>query len=215
MSGRPRCRPVVVGVAGGSASGKSTVVLHLVRRIGGERAAVIHHDAYYRDLSGLSPAEREGVNYDRPDALETDLLVAHVERLRRGGSVTVPAYDFVTHTRRPGAGEPVAPKPVLIVEGMLVLAEPRLRALLDVGVWVDAAPDVRLARRLRRDVAERGRTVESVLDQYERSVRPMHLELVEPSRVLADLLVSGEGPDEAAVDAVVARVESLLAAAAR
>jgi uridine kinase len=215
MTVAPRARSIVLAVAGGSGSGKSTVVGEVVHRLGPERTAVLHHDAYYRDLGSLSPAERELVNFDHPDSLETDLLVEHLDRLLRGEEVTVPVYDFATHTRRPGPGIPLVPRPVLILDGVLVLADPRLRERADVRVFVDTDPEVRLVRRIRRDSIERGRTIASVLEQYERSVRPMHLELVEPSKRYADLLVGEGGQNRAAIEAIVASVEALLAVGAR
>ncbi len=214
MTPAARPRPLVVGVAGGSGSGKSTVVEELVRGLGPERTAVVHHDAYYRDLSSLDPVERQDVNFDHPDSLETELLVEHLGRLLAGEEVRVPVYDFRTHTREPGPGTPLAPRPVLILDGVLVLSEPRLRELVDLRVFVDTDPDVRLLRRIRRDLTERGRTIDSILDQYERAVRPMHLEFVEPSRRWADVLIGGGGHNRRAVDHLIARIESILAGGA-
>lgn len=210
MTGTPSARPVVLGVAGGSGSGKSTVVQGLVRRLGNHVAIVIAHDSYYRDLSHLPPDERAQVNFDHPDSLETDLLVADLERLLDGKAVRVPYYDFTTHTRR-AAARTVEPAPVVILDGVLVLAERRLRALMDLKVFVDTEPDLRLARRLRRDVVERGRSVAAVLEQYETTVRPMHQELVEPSKGHADVLITGGGHNHEALDGVADRVQGLLA----
>ncbi len=210
MTVGPGGRPLVVGVAGGSGSGKSTVVRELISRMGAERVAVIHHDAYYRDLGSLSLRERRLVNFDHPDSLETELLVEHLDRLLQGERVGVPTYDFATHTRRPGAERILSPAPVVILDGMLVLADARLRERMDLRVFVETDADLRLVRRLRRDTLERGRTVSSVLDQYERTVRPMHQELVEPSKRFADLVVHGGGRNRADVERVAVAMESLL-----
>ncbi len=200
---------VVLGIAGGSGSGKSTVVREVVRHLDPGVTTVIHHDAYYRDLSHLSPADRALVNFDHPDSLETDLLVTDLERLLAGARVQAPVYDFVVHTRR-SETETLEPRPVLILDGVLVLADRRLRDLMDLKVFVDAEADVRLVRRLRRDLIERGRSAGSVLDQYEATVRPMHMAYVEPSKRYADLLVAEGGHNHEAVAAVVARVKHLL-----
>jgi len=202
-------QPLVVGVAGGSGSGKSTVVRALVRRLGGDTAVVIPHDAYYKDLSHLSAADRALANFDHPDSLETDLLLADLERLLEGDAVRLPRYDFATHTRSASTRE-VKPASVLILEGVLVLADARLRSLMDLKVFVDTAADVRLARRLRRDLSERGRSAASILDQYEATVRPMHEEFVEPSKRHADILVTEGGHNQEAIGAVIARVGELL-----
>lgn len=210
MTEQPAPRPVVLGVAGGSGSGKSTVVREVRTALGTGVASVVHHDAYYRDLSHLPAAQRATVNFDHPQSLETELLVAHVERLLEGEAVAVPTYDFATHTRAAESTR-VEPTPVVVLDGILVLADARLRALLDLAVFVDTDPDIRLIRRIRRDTRDRGRTAESVIDQFERTVRPMHLELVEPSKRHADLVVPEGGYNRVAVDLVVRRVRGLLA----
>lgn len=202
-------RPVVLGVAGGSGSGKSTVVREVCRLLGPGVASVIHHDAYYRDLSALPLSDREAVNFDHPDSLETELMVAHLESLLAGRSVELPTYDFSTHTRA-AATEVLAPTPVLILDGILVLADPRLRALMDLKVFVDTAPDLRLLRRIRRDVVKRGRTAHSVIAQYETTVRPMHLEFVEPSKRFADLIVPEGGYNRVAVDLVATKLRMIM-----
>jgi len=203
-------RPVVLGVAGGSGSGKSTVVREVCRILGIGVASVIHHDAYYRDLSHLPFEERGAVNFDHPDSLETELLVAHVESLLAGRTVSLPTYDFSTHTRT-AVVEVLEPTPVLVLDGILVLAHPRLRSVMDLKVFVDTEADLRLLRRIRRDVVKRGRTAPSVIAQYEATVRPMHLEFVEPSKRHADLVVPEGGYNRVAVDLVVTRIRSLLA----
>jgi len=203
-------RPIVMGVAGGSGSGKSTVVREVRRALPDGVVSVLAHDAYYRDLSHVPLEERVGVNFDHPDSLETSLMVTHVRALLEGSSVEVPRYDFSAHVRRPKA-QPLAPSPVLILDGILVLADPELRALMDLKVFVDTDADVRLLRRIRRDVARRGRSTRSVLRQYERTVRPMHLEFVEPSKRYADLLVPEGGHNRFAVDLVVTKLRRLMA----
>jgi uridine kinase len=205
----PVFRPVVMGVAGGSGSGKSTVVRQVARALPTGTTSVLHHDAYYRDLKHLSFAERVQVNFDHPDALETELMVAHVAGLLEGVSAEVPTYDFATHTRAPKVVH-VAPTPLVVLDGILVLADTRLRELMDIKVFVDTEADVRLMRRLRRDVEERGRTAASVLDQYEATVRPMHLEFVEPSKRYADLVVPEGGYNRVAVDLLVTRLRDLM-----
>ena len=201
-------KPVVIGVAGGTGSGKTTVVREIVRRLGPEDVAVIQHDSYYRDRSAISPAERARVNYDHPDALETSLLVDHVRALREGNRVDVPVYDFSTHTRTTEV-VPLVPRKVVIVEGILVLAEPALRDLMAMRVFVDTDADIRLIRRLRRDMRDRGRTLESVVDQYLETVRPMHLEFVEPSKRHAHIIVPEGGENDVAVEMLVARIQAI------
>lgn len=202
-------RPIVVGVAGGTGSGKSTVVSAIEERLGPDRVGVIHHDAYYRDLSDLPPEARERVNFDHPDALETSLLVEHLEALGRGEPVEVPVYDFATHTREEWTRR-LRPTAVLVVDGILVLAEPELRGRMDLSLFVDTDADLRFIRRLHRDMRERGRSVESVVAQYEDSVRPMHIEFVEPSKRFADVIIPEGGRNHRAVEAVVSRLRSML-----
>jgi uridine kinase len=202
-------RPLFVGVAGGSGSGKTTVVREIVKGVAPVPAGVIHHDAYYRDLGHLPPEERDAVNFDHPDALETSLLVEHLEGLRSGQPVRVPVYDFHTHTRT-GDTALVEPTRLVIVDGLLVLADPDLRSLLDLKVFVDTDADIRFIRRLRRDMEERGRSVRAVVEQYQATVRPMHLALVEPSRRFADVIVTEGGYNHAAVDRLVTRLRESL-----
>ena len=203
-------RPVVLGVAGGSGSGKSTVVKEVARILGPGLVSVLRHDAYYRDRSDLAFEEREKVNYDHPEALETDLLARHVEALLEGEPVDLPTYDFSTHLRRTQT-ERMEPRPVLILDGILILAGEALRDLMDLKVFVDTEADVRLARRTRRDMRDRGRSAESVLAQFEATVRPMHQQFVEPSKQFADVLVPEGGYNRVAVDGVVSKVKALLA----
>ncbi|RMH12852.1 MAG: uridine kinase [Gemmatimonadetes bacterium] len=204
-------QPYLIGVAGGSGSGKTTVVTELVQSVAPESVALIHHDAYYRDFSNLSVEDREKINFDHPDALETDLLVRHLQELADGRPVDVPVYDFTTHTRT-GEVRRVEPTRVVIVDGILVLADPDLRRMLDMKVYVDADPDIRFIRRLERDLMERGRTLESVIRQYTTTVRPMHLEFVEPSKRYADIIVPVGGHNRVAVDMLVATLRELLTA---
>jgi len=200
-------RPLFIGVAGGSGSGKTTIAEEVVDRLEG-RVSLLHHDAYYRNLVELSFEERTRVNYDHPDSLETELMVKHLESLRSGLAIEHPVYDFATHLRSDETVR-IEPGRVVIVEGILVLSDAALRAELDLKIFVDTDPDLRLARRLERDIAERGRSVDSVIDQYFTTVRPMHLEFVEPSRRYADIIIP-EGYNPAAVATVVELIRSRL-----
>jgi uridine kinase len=206
----PKSSPIlVIGVAGGTASGKTTVVQAILDRVGWQRIAHIQHDSYYKDLSHLPMEERRGFNFDHPDALDTSLLIEHLQALRQGQSVQVPEYDFATYSRLPTTRR-VDPCAVVIVEGILILEDPALRDLIDLKIYVDTDPDLRLIRRLRRDTSERGRTVESVITQYLATVRPMHLEFVEPSKRYADVIIPLGGQNVAAMELVTARILSLL-----
>lgn len=184
----------------------------IIEEVGEERIAVLDHDAYYHDLSHLPPDERARYNFDHPDALETSLLCEHLDRLVRGETVEKPVYDFTTH-RRLEEVERVEPRPVVIVEGILVLAESVLARRMDIKIYVDAADDIRLMRRIRRDLEERGRAIETILRQYERTVRPMHLEFVEPSKRKADIIIPRGGHNRVAIKMLLARIETLLRAA--
>ncbi len=200
---------VVLGVAGGSGSGKTSVVDKIVADVGAPRVSVLRHDRYYHDLGHLPIDERRAVNVDHPSAFDDDLFVEHVRTLVDGDPVDTPRYDYGSFTRIDGRDR-VEPSPVVIIEGILLFASPRIRELVDVKVYVDADADLRLLRRLRRDVLERGRTVENVVTQYERTVRPMHLEFVEPSKRWADVIVPRGVENVVGVDLVTTRVESLL-----
>ncbi len=206
-------RPLVIGVAGGSGSGKTTVVREMTRGIGDGVVALVHHDSYYKDMGAVPGGAPRRKNYDHPDALETPLLVEHVRSLKDGRAVHVPVYDFTTSSRTAETRH-VEPRRVVIVDGILILVDRDLRDLLDIKVFVDADADVRLIRRLQRDVQERGRSVESVLDQYTRTVRPMHLEFVEPSKRWADIIVPGGGHNRVAIDMLVARIRASVERAA-
>lgn len=202
-------KPLTIGVAGGTGSGKTTVTRALVDAVGAGNVAFLPHDAYYRDYGHVPVEERGGVNWDHPDALETELLVSQLERLLEGRVIERPRYDFRTYTRL-AETQQVEPRPVLIVEGILILAERHLRELLDIKVYVDTDADIRLIRRLMRDVEERARTVTSVIEQYLRTVRPMHLEFVEPSKRYADLIIPEGGCNRVAIEMLVARVKASL-----
>jgi uridine kinase len=198
-------RPVIVGIAGGSGSGKTTIAESLVEILDGH-VALVQHDAYYRHTPELSFEARSQVNYDHPASLETELLVEHLVSLRSGDSVEKPAYDFASHLRSEEVSV-IDPAPVIVVEGILVLAEPALRAELDLKVFVDTDADIRLARRLERDIEERGRTVTSVIAQYFNSVRPMHMAFVEPSKGYADVIIE-DGFTPEAVEVVIGMIRS-------
>ena len=200
---------VVIGIAGGSGSGKTTVQRRIMERFGTRRIALLDHDAYYRDLAHLAPEQRARFNFDHPDALETGLMVEHLDALLAGQPVDKPTYSFETHSRLERS-EAVEPRPVILIDGILVLAEPDLRERMDVKLYVDAPDDVRLMRRIERDLHERGRSIDSVLEQYRRTVRPMHLEFVEPSKRHADVIIPRGGRNQVAIDMVIARVQSLL-----
>ncbi|MGB7860308.1 MAG: uridine kinase [Acidimicrobiia bacterium] len=200
-------RPLFIGLAGGSGSGKTTIAESVVDRLDG-RVSLLQHDAYYRHQPDLSYEERTRVNYDHPSSLESELLVKHLEELRTGVAIEKPVYDFANHLRSDQTVR-VEPGRVVIVEGILVLSEPELRSELDLKIFVDTDADLRLARRLERDISERGRTVGSVIEQYFTTVRPMHLEFVAPSRRYADLIIP-EGYNPAAVATVVELIRSRL-----
>lgn len=200
---------VVLGVAGGSGSGKTSVVDKIVDDVGADQVSVLRHDRYYHDLGHLPLDERFQVNVDHPSAFDDGLFIEHVDALVRGEAVDTPRYDYATFTRVEGRDR-VEPRPVVLVEGILLFVSQEIRDLIDVKVYVDADADLRLLRRLRRDVIQRGRTVEDVLAQYEATVRPMHLEFVEPSKRWADVIVPRGVENVVGVDLVTSRVESLL-----
>ena len=204
-----RTAALVIGIAGGSGSGKTTVAQEILQRVGPDRIAFLQHDSYYKDLSGLPPTQRAEVNFDHPNSLETDLLIEHIAALRDGQPVEVPIYDFSTHSRTSRTFT-VQPRRVILVEGILIFTEAALREMFDVKIFVDTDSDIRFIRRLERDIAERGRTTESVIKQYQSTVRPMHLEFVEPSKRYADVIIPEGGFNIAALDMVVARVDALL-----
>lgn len=201
--------PLVIGIAGGSGSGKTTLAHLVLEQVGPDRIAYLPHDAYYKDLSDLPANQRVAVNFDHPDSLDTPLLIHHVQQLKQYRPVDLPIYDFKTHTRTDRI-EHVKPKPVIMVEGILIFGDAELRRLLDVKIFVDTDSDIRFIRRLERDISERGRTTEMVIRQYLSTVRPMHMEFVEPSKRYADVIVPEGGLNTVAMEMVVARLESLL-----
>ena len=203
--------PVLVGIAGGTGSGKTTVARSIYDRVGADRIEWISHDSYYHDFAGIDPEARHSINFDHPNSLETELLVRHLDVLIKNEPVEVPLYDFKTHTRSKNT-RTVYPRRVVIVEGILVLAEPEIRKRIDIKLFVDTPPDIRFVRRLLRDVRSRGRSVESVVHQYLTNVRPMHEEFVEPSKRYADLIIPEGGENQVALDAIIARVERVLSA---
>jgi len=200
---------IIVGVAGGTGSGKTTVSQAILDKVGRDRIAYLQHDSYYRDQSSVPLEVRAKTNFDHPDALESELLAEHLASLKAGRAVEVPVYDFTTHTRQ-ARTVTVAPRKVIMVEGILIFAERALRDLMDIKVFVDTDADLRFIRRLQRDITERGRTVESVIRQYTETVRPMHLEFVEPSKRYADVIIPAGGFNVTAIDMIVARVKDMI-----
>lgn len=205
----PRNPPLVIAIAGGSGSGKTTVANVILDKVGAHRIAYLPHDAYYRDLTNLPPTQRAEVNFDHPESLETELLIEHVNMLKSWRPIDLPVYDFTHHSRTAETIQ-VNPQRVIIVEGILIFVEPRLRDLFDIKIFVDTDPDIRFIRRLTRDIQERGRSTEMVVHQYLNTVRPMHLEFVEPSKRYADIIIPEGGFNSVALDIVSARVEALL-----
>ena len=201
--------PVIIGIAGGTGSGKTTVARAIYDRVGRDRIEWISHDSYYRNFEGHAPEGHAKINFDHPDSLETELLVRHLDVLSKGSSVEVPKYDFATHSRTQET-QRVEPRRVIIVEGILVLAEPELRKRIHIKLFVDTPADIRFVRRLVRDIQSRGRSLDSVVNQYLTTVRPMHEEFVEPSKRHADLIIPEGGENQVALDAIISRVEHLL-----
>lgn len=196
---------LVLGIAGGTGSGKTTVAESIMSRLEIDAATVIQQDAYYRDLADLPPRHRERRNFDHPDALENELFVEHLEKLRDGRPVGQPVYDFTSHIRTDETVD-LVPRDVVIAEGILLFHDPAVRRLLDIKIFVDTPSDIRLVRRIERDIRERGRTLESVSEQYLRTVRPMHEEFVEPSKRHADVIIPEGGHNEIAIDMIVSRI---------
>ena len=208
----PDSSPVILGVAGGTGSGKTTVVQAILEAVGKERLAVVAQDSYYRQVDWHGSETFARHNFDHPSSIDTELLVSHLKRLKQGLPVDAPVYDFVRH-RRSSKTVRVEPRPVVLAEGILLLAEPEVRDLLDFKIYVDTDADVRLKRRILRDINERGRDLDDVLRQYMETVRPMHLEFVEPSKRWADVIVPEGGENRVALGMVAAQVEELLRAA--
>lgn len=200
---------LVFGIAGGTGSGKTTIADYILETVGPEKIAFLPHDAYYRDQTGLTLEERSQINFDHPSSLETELLIEHITKLRNQEAIQLPSYNFKTHTRNQDTIT-IKPQPIILIEGILIFAEPELRKLFDLKIYVDTDADIRFIRRLKRDIEERGRTTESVIKQYLETVRPMHLEFVEPSKRYASVIIPEGGYNTVALDLIVARIESML-----
>lgn len=206
-------KPLIIGIAGGTGSGKSTVARKVAEALPDASVAFLEMDAYYRDFRHLTLQQLHHVNWDHPDAFDVELLSAHLEGLNRGEAVDMPVYEFATHSRSTRTRR-IAPADVVVIDGILLLSDPNVRAQCDVKVFVDADPDIRLIRRIRRDTAVRGRTLESVLDQYLTTVQPMHLQFVEPSKRYADVIVPRGGSNTVAIEMIVAKIQRRLLARA-
>jgi uridine kinase len=202
-------KPIIIGVAGGSGSGKTTVINHIVSTIGEENLVCIQHDSYYRNLKHLTFEERSRQNFDHPSSLETELMIRHLKALKEGYQVEVPIYDFTKHIRK-DESTLIEPKKIILVDGILIFSEKDLRKLLDIKLFVDTDDDIRLLRRIRRDILERERSLENVLNQYEKYVRPMHLEFVEPSKRYADIIIPRGGENKVARDMINAVIQERL-----
>ncbi|NIW00421.1 uridine kinase [Candidatus Saccharibacteria bacterium] len=200
---------LVIGIAGGTGSGKTTVANEILTRVGPEIVSYVPHDAYYKDFTDLPPNQKAEINYDHPHSLDTPLMTKHIQSLIDGKAIKLPVYDFTNHSRTDQT-IPIQPNPVILVEGILIFTDPVLRELCDVKIFVDTDADIRLIRRIRRDITERGRTIESVLKQYETTVRPMHLEFVEPAKRYADIIIPKGGYNQVALDMVIARIETMV-----
>jgi uridine kinase len=207
----PGQRPVTIAVAGGTGSGKTTAANAILERVGSHHIAYVPHDAYYKDLKDIKPRPDGTINFDHPDVLDTPLMIAHLRQLQMWEPVEIPVYDF-SHDCRTSETTRVEPHPIILVEGILILAEPELRELFDIKLFVDADADIRFIRRLQRDLVERGRSAESVINQYLSTVRPMHLEFVEPSKRYADIIIPEGGLNKVAMDMVSDRISSVLLA---
>jgi uridine kinase len=201
--------PLTIGVAGGTGSGKTTVANVILERVGKRQISYLPHDAYYRDFGNLPPDQKAAMNFDHPDSLETELMIEHIKQLKHGNSVQIPVYDFSTNSRTKKTIR-IEPHPVIIVEGILLFADKELRELIDIKIFVDTDADIRFIRRLQRDITERGRTTESVIQQYLKTVRPMHLDFVEPSKRYANVIIPEGGLNEVAMEMVIARIEALV-----
>lgn len=202
-------KPIIIGVAGGTASGKTTVSRKILETVGVDHLAYIEHDAYYRDLSHLPLEQRKTFNFDHPDSLEDELMIAHLEALLQRQPVEVPVYDFAQYTRTDQLKR-IEPRRVILVEGILIFVDKKLRNMMDIKIYVDAPPDLRLIRRLKRDITNRGRTVNHVIEQYLETVRPMHEEFVEPSKRYADVIIPRGGRNIKAIQMVVAQIQRML-----
>lgn len=203
-------RPLIIGIAGGSGSGKSTVARRVAESLRNASIAFLDMDAYYRDMAHLSLEERRDLNWDHPEAFDTELLVQQLERLASGHAIDKPLYDFVTHSRRQECLR-ITPADVIVIDGILLFVDARVRQLCDVKVYVDTDADIRLIRRIRRDMNKRGRPLDEILEQYRSTVRPMHLEFVEPSKRYADVIVPRGGENQIAIEMIVAKIQRRIA----
>lgn len=203
---------MIIGICGGTGSGKTTVANRILESVNAGDVAFIQQDSYYRNLKDLPLDYRQAVNFDHPDALDNDLLVHHVRKLKAGGSVELPLYDFKTHTRLNDTVL-IEPKPIVIIEGILIFVDPRLLEQMDIKVFVDTPDDIRFIRRLRRDIAERGRTIDSVIEQYLATVRPMHIQFVEPSKRYADVIIPEGGHNLVSIDLISGKIRERLSGA--
>src|SRR5213082_1088955 len=201
---------MIIGICGGTGSGKTTVANRILASVSADEVVFIQQDLYYRDLKDMPLDYRNAANFDHPDAVDNELLINHLKKLNSGESVELPIYDFRTHSRLPATTR-VEPKPIVIVEGILIFAEPRLLEQMDIKVFVDTPDDIRFIRRLRRDVAERGRTVDSVIEQYLATVRPMHMQFVEPSKRQADVIIPEGGYNLVSIDLLSGKIRERLA----
>ena len=202
-------RPIFIGITGGTGSGKSTIAKEIYRQFGEDCIAMIEQDSYYKDQSHLSMEDRVKTNYDHPNAFDNNLLVSHLESLLNGHSIQKPSYDFSIHNRIEDTSK-VEPKEIVIVEGILILEDPRIRELLDIKIYVDTDADVRIIRRMVRDINERGRTMESVINQYLNVVKPMHNQFTEPTKKFADIIIPEGGHNKVAIDIIVAKIKEVL-----
>ncbi len=202
-------KPIVIGIAGGSGAGKSTVIGKIIQAFGQEHIALLEHDHYYKDLAQHPVQDPAKINFDHPSALETELLIEHLRELKAGRPIQRPIYNFTTHRRLPDTVR-IEPRDVIIVDGILIFADRTLRSLLDIKIFIDTPADIRLIRRIRRDILQRGRSLESILHQYETTVRPMHYEFVEPSKEYADIIIPRGGENEVAIELVISRIRTLL-----
>ncbi|HMG37298.1 MAG TPA: uridine kinase [Blastocatellia bacterium] len=200
---------MIIGISGGTGSGKTTVAQKIISSVGSEHVVYLQQDSYYRNLGDMPLDLKHRVNYDHPDAFDTDLLINHLQALRAGEPIEQPIYDYSSHSRRTETLQ-VRSRPVIIIEGILVFVNPQLRALMDMKIFVDTDADIRFIRRLDRDVHERGRTVESIIAQYETTVRPMHLQFVEPSKRYADLIIPEGGYNDVGIDLITGKIKSIL-----
>jgi len=200
---------ILIGIAGGTGSGKTLVANNIYSELGSDKVIILYQDSYYKDLGHLTPEKRNKQNFDHPDAIDSTLLIQHIKALLHGEAIQQPIYDFVTHTRNKET-KIIGPHTIIVLEGILILDNPKLRNLMDIKIYVDSDSDIRVLRRIKRDILERGRRLESVIDQYEESVRPMHLQFVEPSKRYADIIIPEGGLNKVAIDLVKTKIEALL-----